>query len=201
MKHNVSFLLMAVCVMGFSSCHMQKSVIPSGGQLVARANVVKESVKQDTVKTAVVAKPAVVVSEPVKPEVQPEVKPEVKQEVKMEVKTEVKPETTVSKPVVQPAESTVEMKVRRESFTAVDKVDEVVARKDYHVVVGSFGKQENAVRLRSLLLSKGHAAIVVVNQAGMYRVIVTSCETYELARRAADAVRADYPDAWILAQK
>ena len=80
-------------------------------------------------------------------------------------------------------------------------VDEVVARKDYHVVVGSFGKQENAVRLRSLLVSKGHAAIVVVNQAGMYRVIVTSCETYELARRAADAVRADYPDAWILAQK
>lgn len=204
MKCNISFLLMVVCVMGFSSCHVQKRVIiPSGGQLVARAPIAKESVKQDTVKAeAERVAVAVEVSEPVKPEsVKVAVALPTEPEVKVDVKPEVKSETVVVKQSVEPAASAVKINVRRESFAAVDKVDEVVARKDYHVVVGSFGKQDNAVRLRSLLVSKGHPAIVVVNQAGMYRVIVTSCETYELAHRAADAVRADYPDAWILAQK
>ena len=193
MKRFFYLLLGVMCVSMFASCHMQKRVtIPSGGQLVARSVVVKEEVKQDTltkvvkneeIKAVEVASPVVsetVVGEPIK-----------KTEV-VELKVDSVPE------VKAPA---VEMKVRRESFAALDKQDEVEARKDYHVVVGSFGKQDNATRLRAVLASQGRSPIVVVNEQGMYRVIAISCETYEEAHRVADEVRDVYPDAWILAQK
>lgn len=200
MKRFFYLLLGVMCVSMFASCHMQKRVtIPSGGQLVARSVVVKEEVKQDTltkvvkneeIKAVEVASPVVsetVVGEPIK-----------KTEV-VELKVDSVPE--VKAPVVVTTPPAVEVKVRRESFAALDKQDEVEASKDYHVVVGSFGKQDNATRLRAVLASQGRSPIIVVNEQGMYRVIAISCETYEEAHRAADEVRDVYPDAWILAQK
>ena len=185
--------ILIVGVVFFSSCQMQKRVtIPSGGRLVAQALVIKNEMKDVPVVTPVVKEDSKVVTSTERVEY---VKPvEVaKPQVPVEVVT----------PPSQPAPVTpkVEMKVRQESFTAVDKKDEAMAQKHYHVVVGSFGKQDNATRLRSLLASQGYTPIVVVNEAGMYRVIIISCETYDEAHKVANVVRATYPDAWILSQK
>lgn len=185
--------ILIVGVVFFSSCQMQKRVtIPSGGRLVAQAPVIKNEMKDVPVVTPVVKEESKVVTSTERVEY---VKPvEVaKPQVPVEVVT----------PPSQPAPVTpkVEVKVRQESFTAVDKKDEAMAQKHYHVVVGSFGKQDNATRLRSLLASQGYTPIVVVNEAGMYRVIIISCETYDEAHKAANVVRATYPDAWILSQK
>ena len=185
--------ILIVGVVFFSSCQMQKRVtIPSGGRLVAQAPVIKNEMKDVPVVTPVVKEDSKVVTSTERVEY---VKPvEVaKPQVPVEVVT----------PPSQPAPVTpkVEVKVRQESFTAVDKKDEARAQKHYHVVVGSFGKQDNATRLRSLLASQGYTPIVVVNEAGMYRVIIISCETYDEAHKVANVVRANYPDAWILSQK
>ena len=199
---------MSLCVvlsaMTLSSCQMQKRVtIPSGGQLVARSVVVKEEPKVQTV-----------IKEEVAPVVKEEVQETVKEEIKPVVIPEVKPQPVavqevpvVSAPVVEEKVITevevpkVEVKVRQETFSVVDKSDEVVAKKNFHIVVGSFGKQDNATRLRSSLAAQGYAPIVVVNEAGMYRVIIISCETYDEAQNAIHKVRTTYPDAWVLAQK
>ena len=185
--------ILIVGVVFFSSCQMHKRVtIPSGGRLVAQAPVIKNEMKDVPVVTPVVKEDSKVVTSTERVEY---VKPvEVaKPQVPVEVVT----------PPSQPAPVTpkVEVKVRQESFTAVDKKDEAMAQKHYHVVVGSFGKQDNATRLRSLLASQGYTPIVVVNEAGMYRVIIISCETYDEAHKVANVVRATYPDAWILSQK
>lgn len=185
------YLSIAFGIMCFSSCQMQKRVtIPSGGQLIAKAPVVKPELKQDSVVKPVVkaeVKPVI----PTTPTVPPPV-------LVTATDTLVTVAKTDEKVVSIPKE---EQKVRRETFAVVDVKDAVEAKRHYHVVVGSFGQQDNANRLRALLSTQGYTPIVVVNESGMFRVIINSCETYDDAHRAADKVRSTYPDAWILAQK
>ncbi|MCQ2212648.1 MAG: SPOR domain-containing protein [Bacteroidaceae bacterium] len=71
--------------------------------------------------------------------------------------------------------------------------------KAFNVVCGSFGKIENANNLRNTLVAKGYSAQIAQNpETGMYRVIASSFDDRNAAVQSRDALRATYPDAWLL---
>lgn len=71
----------------------------------------------------------------------------------------------------------------------------------YHVVVGSFKNRDNAKGLQTTLNKEGNSAIIVVNEQGMYRVLIASYQTYQEARNKRDQINSRFPDAWVLTQK
>lgn len=71
----------------------------------------------------------------------------------------------------------------------------------FHVVVGSFGVRDNAKNLQSTLNSEGNNALVVVNEQGMYRVLIASYDDYTAARTRITQISTRFPDAWVLRQK
>ena len=71
----------------------------------------------------------------------------------------------------------------------------------YHVVVGSFTKQTNAKGLQSTLKNEGNKAVVVVNEKGMFRVLMASMNDYQKAHVFIKNVANRFPDAWVLVQK
>ena len=73
--------------------------------------------------------------------------------------------------------------------------------KKYHVVVGSFGVQNNAKNLQRTLNSEGNNALIVVNEQGMFRVLLASYDEYAQARSRIDQIKGRFPDAWVLRQK
>ncbi|MCQ2384239.1 MAG: SPOR domain-containing protein [Paludibacteraceae bacterium] len=88
--------------------------------------------------------------------------------------------------------------VRSEKYTLVTG-DEAML-KHYNVVVGSFGKQENAIRLHQVLQSE-YRPLVVMNENGMYRVVISTHDTYQEAKAQISKINATYPDAWVLVRK
>ena len=71
--------------------------------------------------------------------------------------------------------------------------------KAYNVVCGSFKSVDNANNLRNTLVNKGYSAQVAQNpDTGMYRVVASSFDDRASAINSRDALRATYPDAWIL---
>ncbi len=113
--------------------------------------------------------------------------------------------TTVSTPVSTPtlveqvtiAEPEV---TRNESFT-LSEGDATALKFRYHVVVGSFKSQTNAKGLQSTLVSEGNKAIVVINEQGMYRVLIASYNEYSQARTRINEIKDRFVDAWVLVQK
>ena len=89
---------------------------------------------------------------------------------------------------------------RNESFTISDG-DAAALKFRYHVVVGSFKSQTNAKGLQSTLLSEGNKAIVVVNEQGMFRVLIASFNEYYQARAKINEIKTRFADAWALVQK
>jgi cell division protein FtsN len=71
----------------------------------------------------------------------------------------------------------------------------------YYVVVGSFGKQTNAKGLQSTLKAEGNQAIVVVNEKGMYRVLISAYNDYKQAHVRIKEISNRFPDAWVLVHK
>lgn len=113
--------------------------------------------------------------------------------------------TTVSTPVSTPTPTEqvtiAEPEVtRNESFTLSDG-DAAVLKFRYHVVVGSFKSQTNAKGLQSTLVSEGNKAIVVINEQGMYRVLIASYNEYSQARTRINEIKDRFADAWVLVQK
>jgi cell division protein FtsN len=111
----------------------------------------------------------------------------------------------VEKPAVtQPATKVVNENevTRNENFSLADGESNSDALKfKYHVVVGSFGKQTNAKGLQSTLNSEGNRAVVVVNEKGMFRVLIASFNEYAQARTRINQIKNRFPDAWVLVQK
>lgn len=71
--------------------------------------------------------------------------------------------------------------------------------KTFNVVCGSFKSLDNANNLRNTLVNKGYSAQVAQNpETGMYRVIASSFDDRNSAVNSRNALRATYPDAWIL---
>ena len=89
---------------------------------------------------------------------------------------------------------------RNENFSLVDGEAGSLNYK-YHVVVGSFGKQTNAKGLQSTLKTEGNKALIVVNEKGMYRVLISSFNDYKQAHARIKEISNRFPDAWVLVQK
>lgn len=71
--------------------------------------------------------------------------------------------------------------------------------KAFNVVCGSFKSLDNANNLRNTLVNQGYSAQVAQNpETGMYRVIASSFDDRTAAETSRDALRAKYPDAWLL---
>jgi len=71
----------------------------------------------------------------------------------------------------------------------------------YHVVVGSFTKQTNAKGLQTTLNKEGSRAVIVVNEKGMFRVLMSSMNDYHKAHAFIKEISNRFPDAWVLVRK
>lgn len=89
---------------------------------------------------------------------------------------------------------------RNENFSLVDGESASMNYK-YHVVVGSFSKQENAKGLKTTLKAEGNNALIVVNEKGMYRVLIASFNDYKEAHARIKQISTRFPDAWVLVKK
>lgn len=104
--------------------------------------------------------------------------------------------------VVNNANSAGNEKLVNEKFSMADGETNAAAfNKKYHVVVGSFSIQDNARRLQQTLKNEGNDAIVVVNERGMYRVLIASFDDYNQAHARINQISSRFPDAWVLVQK
>jgi len=91
---------------------------------------------------------------------------------------------------------------RNEKFNLAEGETNTAAfNNKYHVVVGSFSIQQNAKNLQSTLKNEGNSAIVVVNEQGMFRVLIASFNDYSEARARINQISSRFPDAWVLVQK
>lgn len=71
--------------------------------------------------------------------------------------------------------------------------------KTYSVVVGSFGVRSNAEGLQNTLARAGYDAQIAYNaERNMYRVILSTFDNKDSAVQSRNAIRANYPDAWLL---
>lgn len=93
-------------------------------------------------------------------------------------------------------------KTRNEKFSMAEGETNTAAfNSKYHVVVGSFSIQQNAKNLQRTLNSEGNNALVVVNDQGMFRVLIASFNEYTQARERINQINTRFPDAWVLVQK
>ena len=88
---------------------------------------------------------------------------------------------------------------RQERFTIVEG-QKGAELKEYNVVIGSFGKKDNAERLKSEMGGLGYKPIIVVNERGMFRVILATFDTYQEAKAKIADILEEFPDAWCLVQ-
>ena len=89
---------------------------------------------------------------------------------------------------------------RKESFSLVEGESGAFNYK-YHVVVGSFSNQSNAKGLQTLLKSEGNNSLVVLNEKGMYRVLISSYNDYNQAHVRIKQISERFPGAWVLVKK
>lgn len=95
----------------------------------------------------------------------------------------------------------VEEVTRNEKFSLADGETSATFNDKYHVVVGSFSIRQNAKNLQSTLTKEGNEAFVVINEKGMYRVVVASFNEYYQAKNRINEISNRFPDAWVLVQK
>lgn len=108
--------------------------------------------------------------------------------------------TTPQAVVTEPATVNEPEVVRNENFTLVDGEKDALNNK-YHVVVGSFGKQSNAQGLQKTLTAEGNRALIVINEKGMYRVLIASFNDYNQAHAKIKEIANRFADAWVLVKK
>ncbi len=117
----------------------------------------------------------------------------------------VAPATTTTPAVVEQATTATSSEnevTRNEKFSLADGETNAEALKyKYHVVVGSFGVKDNARSLVSKLRSEGNNALMVVNEQGMFRVLIASFDQYAQARTRITQLTDRFADAWVLVQK
>ena len=109
---------------------------------------------------------------------------------------------TENKPVVMTEEMEASQNMRGEKFNMADgETNNAAFNKKFHVVVGSFGVQNNAKNLQKTLNGEGNSSIVVVNEQGMFRVLIASYDEYAQARNRINQINSRFSDAWVLIQK
>lgn len=88
---------------------------------------------------------------------------------------------------------------RTEAFSVIEGESDTNL-KTYHVVIGSFKSQENAKRLQARM-RPDYKPVIVINERGMYRVLLTSYDDYASAKQKIADIRPQFADAWVLVQK
>lgn len=88
---------------------------------------------------------------------------------------------------------------RQERFSIVEGQKDAEL-KEYNVVIGSFGKKENAERLKSEMKGADYNPVIIVNERGMFRVVLASYDTYQEAKAKIAGIMEEFPDAWCLVQ-
>jgi len=114
--------------------------------------------------------------------------------------------TTTTPTVTTPATKTTttvssEPEVTRNETFTLSEGDASALNNKYHVVVGSFKSQVNAKGLQTTLKNEGNKALVVVNEQGMFRVLIASYNEYAQARTRINEIKERFADAWVLVQK
>ena len=190
-KSIVLVVVASVLVM-FTSCKIQDA--PGAYQRAKGRITVEELEKQNENKPEVAPAPTPVVREVEEKEVAP------KQEtVKEPVFVPTPVVTPQPEPEPEPAPEVVEEKevTRAEKFEVIEEQKDVVVLKKYHVVIGSFGNKDNALRLQTQMKPQ-YEPIIVRNEKGMYRVLLMTYDTYKEAKTKIAEIREQFPDAWIL---
>ncbi|NDV47606.1 SPOR domain-containing protein [Paludibacter sp. 221] len=109
-------------------------------------------------------------------------------------------ETPAPKPAPVVVSQPEEVRDEKFSLDSEEKNTKILDQK-YHVVVGSFKNRDNAKGLQQTLNTEGNSAVIVVNEHGMFRILLSSYGTYKDARTKVNQVLNRFPDAWILVQK
>jgi cell division septation protein DedD len=181
----IIYLIVGVVALIVTSCKIQNA--PGAYERAKGRIVVEELQKQNENKPEVAPTPA-----PVGRQTE-SVQEEKRQEEVVEEPTFV-PAPVV---VVPTPEVEVEKEVTRaEKFEVVEGQTNVVLKK-YHVVIGSFGNKDNALRLQAEM-RPGYEPILVQNDKGMYRVLLMTYDTYKEAKVKIAEIKDKFPDAWVL---
>jgi cell division protein FtsN len=112
------------------------------------------------------------------------------------------PTTTTHVAEKAPVQTATSEVTRNENFSLAEGETNTDALKfKYHVVVGSFSKQANAKGLQTSLNSEGNRSVIVVNEKGMFRLLIASFNDYNQAHVRIKEITNRFPDAWVLVQK
>lgn len=193
--NRLTILVCALAALLLSACKIQNA---PGAYLPAKERVKVESVEpeksaeQQKVVPTPTPEPIMVVDEKPadKPTFVEEPKPVEEPKLVVEEKPVVKEEPLV------PTDNTT--RIQEEKVDVVGGDDIVL--KTFNVVIGSFRSESNAHNLQSQM-RPAYNPIVVVNEKGMFRVILASYDSYNETRSKVDAIKNQFPDAWVLIQK
>ena len=192
-QKSIVLVVVASVLVMFTSCKIQDA--PGAYQPAKGRITVEELEKQNEKKPEVAPTPTPVVREVEEKVVAP------KQETVKEpvfVPTPVVAPQPQPEPEPAPAPVVEEKEVTRaEKFEVIEEQKDVVVLKKYHVVIGSFGNKDNALRLQSQMQPQ-YNPIIVRNDKGMYRVLLMTYDTYKEAKTKIAEVRDQFPDAWVL---
>jgi len=181
MKSTHAFSALIACLLlAFCSCKVQNApgaYIPAEGDRPAKTTLAKKE-EPKLAETPKPAEVAVVEETPAVAET-PAVEPEKE-----------------SAPVVVEPEKEV---TRTEVFSVVEGESDSDL-KTYHVVIGSFKNQDNAKRLQARM-RPDYKPIIVINEHGMYRVLLASYDDYASAKQKINDIKSQFADAWVLVQK
>lgn len=170
-------VLLTGLVLALGSCKVQNApgaYIPAEGERPAKETLVKKE-EPKLVETPQPAEVAVAETPAVEPAVEP---------AKEAAPAVVEPEKEVT---------------RTEVFSVVEGESDTDL-KTYHVVIGSFKSQENAQRLQARM-RPDYKPVIVINEHGMYRVLLASYDDYASAKQKINDIKAQFADAWVLVQK
>ena len=189
-RKSIVLVVVASVIVMFTSCKIQDA--PGAYQPAKGRITVEELEKQKANKPEVAPMPTPIVRE-------------VEEKVVSSKQEMVQEPIFVPTPVVAPqpqsepvAEVVEEVEVTRaEKFEVIEEQKDVVVLKKYHVVIGSFGNKDNALRLQAQMRPQ-YEPIIVRNEKGMYRVLLMTYDMYKEAKTKITEVKDQFPDAWVL---
>ena len=192
-QKSIVLVVVASVLVMFTSCKIQDA--PGAYQRAKGRITVEELKRQNENKPEVAPMPTPIVRETEQTKEAPKAQEIVKEPVFVPAPV-VEP---TPEPKEEPKVEVVEEKevTRAEKFEVIEEQKDVVVLKKYHVVIGSFGNKDNALRLQAQMRPQ-YEPIIVRNDKGMYRVLLMTYDTYNEAKTKITEVRTQFADAWIL---
>ncbi len=117
------------------------------------------------------------------------------------VRSESEKSETVAKSYGNGASS---VRSKEEHISAAKGESSDLGSKRFYIILGSFGKYENAQRFKKQLAAEDFFPGILVNEAGLYRVCVNSYDDEVAARSKLSEIRQQFPkygDSWLLVKK